>query len=189
MFPLPPPNFSSVPIQRIEPQVLALLGKRDFAHAQARVPGFALWSNYEEFLHERDALFVGYGASGVTARIQRVPFEAFERWARLTGAPRDLDGLDEFAAHWRWRLGHGLSPVTGRFGSPGDPERNAVAAAGVQTIRVRPEIYVRWRDEYVRTGLFPPPDIDVYAAHVVECCIVSALRPARRPALNSASKS
>lgn len=169
--------------------MLASLARRDFAHAQARAPGFALWRDFDEFLQERDALFLGYGVSGVTARVQRVPFDAFERWARLTGAPVDLNGLDEFAAHWRWRCGHPLAPVTGRFGAPGDPERNAVAAAGLQLICIRPEIYVRWRDEYVRSGLFAPPDIDVYAAHVVDCSIVSARRPARRPAFNSASKS
>ena len=183
------PDISRFRGHRIEPQVLASLSKSDFAHAHARAPGFALWSHFDEFLQERDALFLGYGASGVIARVQRVPFEAFERWARLTGAPMDLNGLDEFAAQWRWRVGHPLAPVIGRFGAPGDPERNAVAVAGIQMVWIRPEFYVRWRDEYVRTRLFVPPDVDVYAAHVVDCSIVSVRRPSRRPALNSASGS
>ncbi len=189
MFPLTPNDISRASRRQIEPPVLASLGRRDFAFAVAHAPGFALWSCFDEFQQERDALFLGYGVSGVTARVQRVPFEAFERWARLTGAPMDLNGLDEFAAHWRWRVGHPLAPVAGRFGAPGDPERNAVAAAGIQTIWIRPEIYVRWRDEYVRSGLFAPPDVDVYAAHVVDCSIVSLRRPSRRLALNSASRS
>ena len=169
--------------------MLASLAKRDFAYAQMRRPEFAQWFDFDEFLQERDALFLGYSFSGVTARVQRVPFEAFEHWVRLTGAPMDLNGLDEFAAHWRWRDKHDLAPVIGRFGAPGDPERNAVAAAGIQTVWIRPEIYVRWRDEYVRSALFAPPDVDVYAAHVVDCAIVSVRRPSRRPEFNSASKS
>ncbi|MDE3177751.1 MAG: hypothetical protein KGM15_16745 [Pseudomonadota bacterium] len=186
---MPPHDISHLPRQQIEPQVLASLARRDFAHAHARAPGFARWSDFDEFRQERDALYLGYGVSGVTARIQRVPFEAFERWAKLTGAPVDLNGLDEFAAHWRWRASHPLAPVTGRFGAPGDPERNAVAVAGLQTVWIRPEVYVRWRDEFARSGLFAAPDVDVYAAHVVDCSIASARRPVRRPALNSASRS
>lgn len=171
------------PEQPYEPPVLALLGARDFSRARL-MPGFALWSNHREFTAERDALFVGYGAAGVTARRQRVPFEAFERWARLTGAPFDIDALDEFAAHWRWRADRPDAGVIGRFGAPGDPERNIIGTAGVQCLRIRPEVYVGWRDDFAKSRLLQPPNLDDYAAHVVECCL-SSPRRARRPAVNS----
>jgi hypothetical protein len=165
--------------------VLAWLNRSDFERARLRWPGFALWRNHEEFLAERDALHVGYLSSGVTAEIQRVPLDAFERWTRLTGAPADLDGLDEFAAHWRWRARHPGTPVVGKFGFADDPERSPPAVAGVQRLLVLPELFVRWRDDLARPKLFPAPGLDVYATHVAECCLPCGRR-ARRSAATSA---
>lgn len=174
------PSFSSSGFSNL---AIALLTKRDYERARL-LPGFARWRYHADFLAERDALHVSYGAAGVTAARQRVSFEAFERWARLTGAPLTLDGLDEFAAHWRWRLAHPRAPTLGRFGGPGDPERHPLEAGGAQCVVVRPEVYVRWRDEFLRSGLVSAPNLDAYAAHVVDCC----LSPSRasRPAVNSA---
>ncbi len=179
---MPNPRSSSANFRRNFPLAIGWLPQRDFARARA-TPGFSGWANHREFSLERDALFLGYGAAGVTARLQRVSFSAFQRWARLTGAPINLDGLDEFAGHWLWRASHPDAPVIGRFGAPGDPERNAVDAAGAQCVIVRPEVYVRWRDDYAKSGLFPPPDLDTYATQVVECCFG---RDAGRPAASSA---
>ena len=167
-----------------KPPVLARLNPRDFARARTLAPAFRAWANYEEFLNERDALFLGYGAAGVTATLQMLALPAFERWSRLTGAPLDLDGLDEFAAHWRWRARHPDALVYGMFGVPRFPERHEVEAAGVQVVRVRPEFFVRWRDDYARTALLETPDLDAYATHVVEDCLPCASR-SRRPAVNS----
>ena len=169
---------------RPDPPVIAWLCRRDFERARA-APGFSDWRNHREFFEERDALYLGYGFAGVTARLQRVPFDAFERWTRLTGTALEIDGLDEFAAHWSWRATHVDAPVIGRFGAPGDPERNAIAVAGAQCVCVRREVYVRWRDEFARSALLPAPNLDVYAAHVVDCCIPCRPR-ARRATVNSA---
>ena len=168
-----------------EPPVLGWFRKRDFDCARRSGAGFSHWSTHREFVAERDALFLGYGSAGVTAHLQRVSFAAFQQWARLTGARFDVDGLDEFAAHWRWRARHPEAPVMGRFGFPGDPERNAVGAAGVQSLVIRPEVFVRWRDDFARTKLLASPSLDVYAAHVVELCLPADPR-ARRPAVSSA---
>jgi hypothetical protein len=164
--------------------VLGWLGQRDFDRARLRWPRFALWRDHHEFFAERDALHLGYLCSGVTAAIQRVTLDAFERWTRLTGAPSDVDGLDVFAAQWRWRARHPMAPVVGRFGVPDDPERSP-ATEGAQRVVVLPELFLRWRDDIARPKLFPAPDLDVYAAHVVECCLPSDPR-LRRPAVNSA---
>src|SRR5579863_3854594 len=86
-----------------EPPVLGWLDRRNFDRARRRAPCFSSWSDHREFAAERDALYLGYASAGVSAQLQRVSFRNFERWSRLTGAPMDLDGLDEFAAHWRWR--------------------------------------------------------------------------------------
>ena len=75
----------------------------DFFQAR-QFSGFSGWSDFHDFCDERDCLALGYETAGVTAPRQLVPFAAFERWSRLTGAPLDLDGLDEFAAHWRYRV-------------------------------------------------------------------------------------
>lgn len=184
MTPLPASENLGFRYQPAQAPVLAWLDRRDFARARRAAPGFSLWGDHSEFVAERDALFLGYGDAGLTARRQRVPFEAFCRWVRLTGAPLDIDGLDEFAAHWRWRAEHPGAAVVGRFGAPGDPERNAVNAGDAQCLLIRPEIYVRWRDDYERTRLLSGPDLDDYAAHVVDCCLPSPRR-ARRPAVNS----
>jgi hypothetical protein len=159
--------------------VLGWLRRRDFDCARSAAPAFAQWRTHREFVAERDSLYLGYGCAGVAAQLQRVPFAAFQHWTRLTGAPVDIDGLDEFAAHWRWRAQHPEAPVTGRFGVPGDPERNAVGAAGVQCLRIRPEVFVRWRDDFSRTQLLAAPSLDAYAAHVVEFCLLSDRRTQR----------
>lgn len=157
-------------------QVLGLLSRRDFAWARQRAPGFAQWDNHRDFVAERDALYVGYGACGVGARYQRVPFGAFESFTRLTGAPVDVHGLDEFAAHWRFRAQRPNAQVSGRFGFPGDPERNVVGAADVQCVTIRPEVYVRWRDDFAKVKLLQAPGVDLYAAYVVELCLLPEAR-------------
>ena len=161
---------------------IALLSRRDFERAR-HLPAFSNWRGYADYLTERDALHVSYGAAGVTAARQRVPLDAFEQWTRLTGAPFSIDGLDEFAAHWRWRLAHPKAATLGRFGGPGDPERYAIDAGGAQCVVVRPEVFVRWRDEFTRSGLLPAPDLDVYAAHIVDCCL--SRRRSSRPTVSS----
>lgn len=130
-----------------------------------------MWADYREFVAERDLLHIGYETAGVSAEIEHVSFPAFERWSRLTGAPLNIDGLDEFAAHCRWRRSHPNASVMGRLGVADNPERHAVAAANVQCIRIRPEVYVRWRDDFANAGLFAAPDLDAYAAYVVEAAL------------------
>ena len=159
--------------------VLAWLSPKDFDRARAVWQGFRQWRDHEEFLAERDALHVGYLWSGVTATIQRVPIDAFERWTRLTGAPADLDGLDGFAAHWLWRARNPEAPVVGKFGVADDPERNPPAVGGAQRILVAPEKFVRWCDDFDQPKLFAAPDLDAYAAHVVDCCLPSRRRTRR----------
>jgi hypothetical protein len=181
--PLPNPAKSRSVESRSEPPVLAWLGRRDFALAQ-RAPGFRFWAHHDEFVCERDALYVGYGEAGVTARLQGVRFAAFESWARLTGAPIDVVGLDEFAAHWCYRVRHPHARVRGGFYAAGNPAPDIADADGGQRILVRRDVYTRWRDEFAQSTLFAPPDLDTYAAHVVECCVASERR-ARVPAVSS----
>ncbi len=168
---------------RPEAPVLAWLARADFARARQAL-GPSLWNDYRDFVQERDALYVGFGEAGVSARFQSVPFDAFERWARLTGAAADLDGLDEFAAHWRWRKLNPRARVCGRIGAPGVPDRSILNKAGAQCIYVRSDVYMGWRRDYAAANLLAPPGLDAYAAHVVECCIVPDAS-ARRPAVSS----
>jgi hypothetical protein len=158
--------------------VLALLGKGDFASARACGASFAaLWSNHREFMQERDALFVGYGEAGVTARFQAVRFPAFERWMRLTGAATEIAALDEFAAHCRYRRDHPRAPIAGEIVDFGSPLERDLQAAGVQIVPVRSDLFAEWRRAFAQLGLFETaPALSDYAALVIEACIESSGR-------------
>ena len=160
---------------------IAEVSPSDFFRAQ-QFSGFSGWADFHEFCDERDCLALGYETAGVPAPRQLVPFAAFERWSRLTGAPLDLDGLDEFAAHWRYRARRRSARTRGQFGAPGQPERHAVEVESAQVVVVRQDVYIRWRDEFAASAPFPAPDLDAYATQVVGCCLVTRAR-ARRAAL------
>ena len=151
---------------------LAVLSKGDFACAQA-TPGFSHWESYNEFRTERSALYLAYAAAGIRVQPQRVSFAAFMAWARLTGAPIEIRGLDEFAAHWRWRVRHPDSAIFGTLGVSCNPALNTVAHGGAQCVRVHLEVFLRWQNEWPTSKLFGRPDIDSYAARVVEYCFPS----------------
>ena len=157
---------------------VADLNVRDFLRAR-NLAGFARWAHFEDFQLEREALALSYEAAGVAAPRQRVPLAAFERWRRLTGAPLDADGLDEFAAHWRFRATRPDAPARGRFGAPGDPERNPVEADGAQIILVREDAFNRWRPELSIRATSPDAALDAYATQVVACCLSSGARASR----------
>ncbi len=177
-----PPDGEGVPFLTI-----AEISSRDFYRARQYF-GFSGWDNYQDFCVERECLQLGYESAGVRAPRQRVPLAAFQGWSRLTGAPLDLDGLDEFAAHWRYRAHRPVARARGQFGAPGQPERHAVAIEGEQLVVVSEDVYVRWRDEFSAGAPFPPPDLDAYAMQVVACCLASSSR-ARRSAVKIVRKS
>jgi hypothetical protein len=166
---------------------IAEISARDFSQARL-LPGFAGWDNFHDFCLERDFLRASYAMAGVAAPRQSVSFAAFEGWSRLTGAPLDVDGLDEFAAHWRYRARNPLSPARGLFGAPGQPERQPVEIDGAQVVLVRRDIYARWERDFAARAPFPAPDLDVYATRVVACCLPASAR-ARRSAANILWKS
>jgi hypothetical protein len=181
-------RFSAAPASEgLRFLTIAELSARDFYQAR-QFSGFSGWANFGDFRIERDFLGLGYACAGVPALRQRVSFAAFEGWSRLTGAPVDLDGLDDFAAHWRYRAHRPAAPTRGRFGAPGQPERHAVEIDGAQIVVVRKDVYARWRDEFAARAPFPAPDLDAYATQVVACCLASPSR-ARRPAVKTARKS
>jgi hypothetical protein len=167
-----------------ERSVLGMLSQRDFRLARERYAAFSRFGDYGDFATERDALFLGYGAAGVAAPFQHVPLDAFERWSRLTGARADIDSLDEFAKHWRWRALNPFAPVVAGAGAPGDPERDVASPFGAQLVPIRSKVFLQWRQDFVRSGLLSAPSLDVYATHIVECCLPCARR-ARRPAVSS----
>jgi len=154
-----------------ETPVFAWLEALDVARARRWSPAFSKWESYDDFVAERDALFLGYGFAGVTARFYRIAFRNFEQWSRLTGATAELEALDAFAAHCAFRADHPDAPTIGRFAAPERSEDDAVAVAGAQCIRVRPDIYTRWRNGLTATGPLAAPDLDAYATHVIACCV------------------
>jgi hypothetical protein len=156
-----------------EPPVIAWLTAHDFVRARKHC-GFSIWTDRREFSDERDALFLGYGYAGVTAFRQLVPFGAFERWTRLTGASCDVMGLDEFAAHWRWRSAHPAASIVGRFRATSEEACN-ISAQGARSVRIRAEVFQQWSKDFVRLGLFAEPNLDDYATHAISCCVTSRI--------------
>jgi hypothetical protein len=175
----------SAPCSPAKPTVLSWLDRQGFCRAFQRCPEFARWRDYHEFLLERDALFIGFGAAGVSAKLQPVRFDAFERWSLLTGAPLDIDGLDAFATHWRWRARHPRAAVIGRLGGPGDPSEDVASADSAQIVLIRPEVFQRFQQGFAKSGLLPAPSLDVYATLAVECCM-PRIKPVRRPSVSFA---
>ncbi len=169
----------------VKPTVLSWLDRADFCRARRQCPEFARWRSFREFVLERDAVYLGFGFAGVSAQRQRVPLDAFQRWSRLTGAPVDLDSLDAFAAHWRWRARHPGAPVMGRLGYPGDPDGDVASAAGAQIVLMRVDLFRRQQRDFEKLGVVPAPTLDAYATLVVECCLPSVKR-ARRPSVSFA---
>ena len=92
----------------------------------------------------------------------------------LTGASADLAGLDEFAAHWRWRRAHPQATVVGRFREDG--ATGVATAQGIQCVPIRAESYAIWRAEIVRLALFAAPNLDDYATHAIACCMAARER-------------
>jgi len=166
---LPTENTSDYKMAELP--VIGELTARDYARAR-KCGGFSIWTNWREFREERDAQYFGLSLAGVTAIRQIVPLEAFERWTRLTGASCDVPGLDEFAAHWRWRSAHTSAPIVGCFRSVAEEVRE-IAVQGAQRVPIRAELFRRWSDDFVRLDLFPAQKLDDYATHAISCCMTS----------------
>jgi hypothetical protein len=153
-------------------EVLAALRPRDFHRARVRSALLTPWRDYKDFIEERNSQFFGYGTAGVTACFQLVPFAAFERWVRLTGARADLSGLDHFAAHWRWRKSHAGAPTRGRSLARPLLEPSRVQEAGVQVVNIVSDGFARWLDAVAGApSQDSSPSIDAFAGLVVETCI------------------
>ena len=162
--------------------VIGWLSRGDFATARLRAPDFAGTRDYAQFSTERDAQRLSLATAGVPTQAQDVPFAPFARWSELTGAALDLNGLDEFAAHWRWREARPFAPVRGWIGAPGLGEGGPVAVGGVQWIVFRAEAFLDWRRASTGSPTFEPAGLDRYATQVVESCLPSAPRAARSAA-------
>jgi hypothetical protein len=154
-----------------EKPVFAWLDARDVERARRWGAAFSIWASYDDFVAERDARFLGYGFAGVTARFFAVTFRNFEQWLRLTGATAEVEALDAFAAHCAFRADHPDAPIVGRFATCEPGEDAAVAVSGAQCVRVRPEIYARWRNSLATTGNSASPDLDAYATQVIARCV------------------
>ena len=162
-------NHGSTPMAQ---PVLAMLTRRDLERARLRAPAFAAWRDHLDFVEEREAQFFGYGTAGATACFQPVPFSAFERWARLTGARTDVFGLDDFASHWRWRKANAGAPSRGRLAAPRPADDRSVQEAGIQLVDIFPDGFARWLKALSDTPSFDRwPTLDDYAALVIETCI------------------
>jgi hypothetical protein len=150
-----------------------MLDRQDFSVARGRLGGLAAWGDAEEFVQERESAYFGYGAAGVRARLQTVPYAGFERWQRLTGAPADLIHLDIFAEHWLWRSENPRSPIKGIFRRDSACVSGIVGADGVQWIDIFADGFRRWRTALVGLRILADRSLTLhaYARFAVEACI------------------
>ncbi len=80
---------------------LATIFEREFHEFRAFVEDLRAWPGYDDFVMERDGYFIGLSWAGEHVVQVEVPLRSFARWVDLTGSPRDLRGLDDFAMR-RW---------------------------------------------------------------------------------------
>jgi hypothetical protein len=59
------------------------------------------WSNYDDFVMDRDGAFLGLSWAGESMVQVEVPLRSFRRWVDLTGSHCSLESLDDFAMR-RW---------------------------------------------------------------------------------------
>lgn len=155
-------------------EVIALLSRTDFERARGTIADLFRWSDFEDFLCERDGEFLALSSAGAAVSQQRVPLAAFNRWARLTGRERTLAALDDFAARWRVRRTHPDWPVRGALvSSDALTSSERYSKEGTLFIPIAQDIYSKWDRSVAILKLFRNPNsIDRYAALIAEICLV-----------------
>jgi hypothetical protein len=88
-------------VDTAETVVLASIFENEFHEFGACVEELRAWPSYDDFVMERDGYFIGLSWAGENVVQVEVPLRLFTRWVELTGSPRDLQSLDDFAMR-RW---------------------------------------------------------------------------------------
>jgi hypothetical protein len=80
---------------------LATILEPEFNEFRLYVAELQAWPSYDDFVMERDGYFIGLSWAGENVVQVEVPLRLFMRWVDLTGSPRSLESVDDFAMR-RW---------------------------------------------------------------------------------------
>jgi hypothetical protein len=88
-------------VESREVHVIATVSEREFHVFSLYVAELQGWPSYHDFTMERDGYLLGLSWAGENVVQVEVPLGSFARWVELTGSPRNLESLDDFAMR-RW---------------------------------------------------------------------------------------
>ena len=76
---------------------IALINRADFLRAKELVENFDQWEAFEDYLDDREGLWMGLAFAGSSIRLAAVSLDPFLAWCRATGEPATVESLNEFA--------------------------------------------------------------------------------------------
>jgi hypothetical protein len=150
--------------------VLALLDRHDFARAQSIIEGFDRWLSFDDYVCERDGLYIGMSCAGHDAQLASISIRSFERWILHSGVAASIQELDEFAARVHAFRLHPNLPIEGipavDWKSSG---REIRPREGRFTIPIAETLYEEWLGTLSHLDIFTQaPSVDLYARILLE---------------------
>jgi hypothetical protein len=150
--------------------VLAVLDCHDFALALSAIEGFDRWLSFDDYVCERDGLFIGMCCAGREAQLVSISMRSFERWMLHSGVSATIQALDEFAARIHaFRLYPGLSVEGMPLGDWNRSSQHIWPQGDRFAIPISQALYEDWLAALSRLKLFTkPPSVDIYAGILME---------------------
>jgi len=167
--PFASPPGASAPFVARE-RVLAVLDQDDFARARSIIDGFERWPSFDDYVCERDGLYIGMSCAGHDAQLLSISIRSFERWILHSGVSPSIQALDQFAARiLAFRLQPSL-PVeaipTAEWKSSGE---DIGPRDGRFTIPIALALYQEWLGTLAHIDIFTQlPSADIYARILME---------------------
>lgn len=150
--------------------VLAVLDRYDFARARSVIEGFDRWLSFDDYVCERDGLYIGMCCAGHGAQLASISLSSFERWILHSAAAASIQALDEFAARIHAFRQQPDLPVEGiPVVDWKRSDREIRPRDGRFTIPIAKAIYREWIGTLSHLDIFTaPPSIDLYARILLE---------------------
>lgn len=79
-------------------RAIGVFAAADFPRARTFLDELSAFADHPDWLDAREGLHMALSMSGVDVPMLSVDLRSFVRWCDLSGAPRDIRSLDEFAA-------------------------------------------------------------------------------------------
>ena len=76
---------------------IALVNRADFLRAKELVENFDQWEAFEDYLDDREGLWMGLAFAGLSVPLASISLDPFLAWCGTNGEPATAERLDEFA--------------------------------------------------------------------------------------------